>query len=230
MTPALAVWRRELGASFSSPVAYVVIAVFAMLAATFALSNLFVRGVATVAPMFQSFPLVFLFVCPALAMRLISEERSSGTLQILMTLPLGSGHVVVGKFLAAWTLLGVALVATLPVVLAVATLGRLDHGAVLAGYLASLLLGASYLAVGTLASTLARNQVTAFVVSFVVLLGLWLAGQVVRVENLAHFAPQTHFFRLARGLVTPADVVYFASTTLFFLALSSAMLEAQRWR
>jgi ABC-2 type transport system permease protein len=170
--------RREFGGYFASPLAYIFLLIFLVLtsALTFKLGQLFERGQADMYPFFQFLPWVYLILMPALSMRLWAEERSSGSIELLLTLPVTLWQAVLGKFLAAWAFVVIALVLTVPIWMTVAYLGDPDNGAVFAGYLGSLLMAGAYLAIGQCISALTRNQVIAFIVSFVACLFLVMAG------------------------------------------------------
>ncbi|HKX46884.1 MAG TPA: ABC transporter permease subunit [Planctomycetota bacterium] len=240
MRRALAVARRELGGYFATPIATIFIVVFLLLSAffTFNMGGLYERGQADLRPFFQFHPWLYLFLVPAVSMRLWAEERRSGTIELLTTLPLTLGEAVLGKFLAAWAFVGLALALTFPTWLSVAYLGEPDHGTIAAGYLASWLMAGAFLAVGSLLSALTKNQVVAFVLTVSACLVLTLAGEPEVLRFLAGPAPQlvvdavafvgfrTHFDALARGVVEATGVVYFASASALFLYLNVLVLRS----
>ncbi|OES68237.1 ABC transporter permease, partial [Pseudomonas aeruginosa] len=164
MTAIGTIFRRELGSYFATPLAYVFTLIFLVLSgvATFYLGDFFERGQADLAPFFSSLPWLYLLLIPALAMRLWAEERKSGSIEMLMTLPVSRATLVTGKFLAAWFCAGLALLLTFPMPLTVNYLGSPDNGAIIAGYLAGWLLSGGYLAIGSCMSALAKNQIIAF--------------------------------------------------------------------
>ena len=225
MNRVLAIGKRELRGYFATPVAYVFLAVFAALLGflVFGLSGFFERGQADLMPFFQFHPFVFLFLVPAVSMRLWAEERRSGTLELLLTLPVSTTQAVLGKFLAAWAFLGIALIATFPAWLTVNFLGDPDNGVILAGYLGSLLMAGAYLAVGGCLSALTRNQVIAFVVSGLTLLFLVMLNFPAVLDFLPESLPQFlldlvgtlgiygHFDSISRGVVDLRDLIYFLS-------------------
>ncbi|RMH06899.1 MAG: ABC transporter permease, partial [Nitrospirae bacterium] len=172
------IFRRELAGYFSTPIAAVFLVIFLLLsgAFTFYLGNFFVRGQADLVPFFTFHPWLYLVLIPALAMRLWAEERRSGTIELLFTLPVTLGEAVVGKFLAAWCFTAIALALTFPMWITVNVLGSPDNGVILASYLGSLLMAGGFLAIGSCMSALTKNQVIAFVVSVVVCLGFVLSG------------------------------------------------------
>ena len=236
MTGMLAVFRRELSGYFATPVATVFIVAFLLLAsiATFYVGGLLERGQADLRPFFQVHPWLYVVLMPAIAMRLWAEERRSGTIELLLTLPVGLGSVVVGKFLAAWAFTAAALALTVPVWLTVNYLGHPDNGVVLAGYAGSLLMAGGDLAVCACLSALTRNQVVAFVLGVVACLLLTMAGSPIVLDAVAGWAPRalieavagfsvlTRFAAIIDGVIDLRDVVFFAS--LIALALFANML------
>lgn len=242
MTPILAVARRELASYFVTPVAYVFIAIFLILAGllTFHLGNFFDRGQADLAAFFEWHPWLYLFLVSAIAMRLWAEERKTGTLEILMTLPLSAAQAVVGKFLAAWVFTGIALALTFPMWITVSFLGDPDHGVIAGGYFGSFLMAGGYLAIGSCLSALTRNQVIAFVVSVSVCFLFTVSGLPIVLNFFSAWTPQalldaiasfsflTHFGDLSRGVVDLRDVVYFASLIAGALFLNTVAVEAKK--
>src|SRR5512140_3074958 len=161
------IFRKELRSYFNSAVAYVVLVVFLAIIGWFHTSNLFLANVASLRLMFELVPAVFLFVIPAITMRLLAEEKKSGTIELLSTKPLHDGEIVLGKFLAAWALIGLALLPTLIYYVTIAALGKIDNGPVVGGYVGLMLMAGVYVAIGLLASSLTENQVIAFIIGFV---------------------------------------------------------------
>jgi len=224
-----AVYRREMRSYFATPLAYVFIVIFLALAGifTFYLGGFLPRGQADLEPFFTWHPWLYLFLAPALGMRLWAEERKTGTFELLMTLPVSIIDTVLGKFLAAWTMMGISLALTFPIWITVNVLGNPDNGVIAAGYLGSLLMSGAYLAVAACVSATTRNQVIAFVISVVLcfaflLLGFplildlfrgWLPGAVIGVMSTMGFLQ--HFESIVRGVVDLRDVLYF----LTFIAL-----------
>jgi len=237
----LAIARREFAAYFATPVATVFLVIFLVLAGalTFTVGGLFARGQADLLPFFNLLPWLLLFLIPALAMRLWAEERRSGTIELLLTLPLTPGQAVLGKFLAAWGFSGLALALTFPLVLTVNWLGAPDNGAILAGYIGGWLLAGAFLALGAAASALTRNQVIAFVLAlaggflFVAagtpVVGDFLSAQGPALAEAARaLSLAARFEGFARGVIAAPDLVFFASFIGFFLFLNAAILELRR--
>lgn len=234
----LVVARRELGAYFHSPIAYVFLLAFAgaALFTFFNLGTFFARGVADVRPLFDTIPLLLLLLVPALTMRLWSEEEKQGTLEVLLTLPVSHAELVAGKFLASWALLGLGLLLTLGLPITASFLGPLDWGPVVGGYLGGLLLGAAYLAIGQYISASTENQLLAFLLSLVACLALYGIGSDAfaglfsdRVAAaLRALGTGSRFASIARGVIDLRDVLYYVSLTAFFLVLCMHSLDAKR--
>ena len=185
MNPALVISKREIRAYFNSPVAYIVVTVFTILTGYLFFTQLFLEKQADMRPFFGLMPLLFMFVIPAITMRLVAEEKGSGTLELLITMPVSDWEVVVGKFLAALVLLCTALALTLAFAITVKSLGPLDRGPAMGGYIGLVLMGGAYVAIGVMASSLTRNQIVAFIVAFAISFALFLFGK------LTQFVPET---------------------------------------
>src|SRR5687767_12810293 len=185
-----AIMKRELGGYFTSPIAYVFLVIFLLLTGffTFTVGNFFERGEASLVSFFTWHPWLYLFLVPAVGMRLWSEERRLGTLELLLTMPITSWQAIVGKFLASWLFLALALALTFPVIITVNWLGNPDNGVIAAGYVGSLFLAGSYLAVSCMTSAMTRNQVISFIVSVMICLFLILAGYPPVTVLLTRFA------------------------------------------
>jgi ABC-2 type transport system permease protein len=241
MPPALIVARRELSGYFATPVAYVFIVIFLVLAGalTFTLGNFFGRGQADLQPFFSFVPWLFLFLVPALTMRLWAEERRLGTIELLLTLPLPQWQAVVGKFLAAWAFCGIALALTFPLWITVNILGAPDNGVILAGYVGCLMVAGAYLALGAAVSALTKNQVVAFVLAVALCFVFAAAGSPVVTEFLTQRLPvlaeiaralsiSDRFTGFTRGVVAARDIVFFASFIGFFLFVNAVVLDHRK--
>ena len=234
--------KRELGAYFTSPVAYVFLVIFLLLTGffTFTAGNFFERGEASLAAFFGWHPWVYLVLVPAAGMRLWSEERRSGTLELLLTLPVAPWQAIVAKFLASWAFLAVALVLTFPAVITVNLLGTPDNGIIAAGYFGSLLLAGAYLAVTCMTSAMTRNQVVALILSVVICLFLILAGfnpvtdllarwaSPAVVDTVAAFSVVTHFDGFQRGVIDARDLLFFLSVIGFALFATGVVIRSHR--
>jgi ABC-2 type transport system permease protein len=236
--------KRELTSYFASPVAYVFIVIFLLLCGffTFMIGGFFERGEASLISFFPWHPWLYLFLVPAVGMRLWSEERRLGTMELLLTMPITPWQAIVGKFVASWLFLALALVLTFPVVLTLMYLGAPDLGAVLAGYVGSLLLAGAYLAISCLTSAFTRNQVISFIISVVACLFLILAGWppvtnlLTRVfpalgglvDLVASFSVMTHFESFQRGVVDSRNVLFFLSVIVFSLFSTGVVIRSLR--
>jgi ABC-2 type transport system permease protein len=242
MTAALAVFRRELLGYFATPIAYVfiVIFLFAMGSFTFYLGGYYDAGQADLERFFVWHPWLYLLLVPALAMRLWAEESKGGTIELLLTLPLPVWGLVVGKFLAAWAVAGIALVLTFPMWITVNYLGEPDNGAIFAGYLGSFVLAGGYLAISAAISAATNNQVIAFVVSVVVcflftvtglplvldVFSAWLPQALL--ETLASFSFLARFEAIKSGVIDIRDAIYFITLMVFWLGVNTALVDLKR--
>jgi len=237
----LTVFRRELASYFATPVAYVFIVIFLVLAGvlTFAVGGFFARGQADLQPFFSFVPWLFLFLVPALTMRLWAEERRLGTIELLLTLPLAQWQAVVGKFLAAWAFCGIALALTFPMVFTVNVLGSPDNGVIATGYIGSLLVAGSFLAVGAAISALTKNQVIAFVLSVAACFFLVAAGSPIVTDFLSQRLPvmadvaralsvTDRLAGFSRGVISARDLVFFASFIGFFLFANTVAVDQRK--
>jgi ABC-2 type transport system permease protein len=235
--------KRELAAYFSSPLAYVFIVIFLLLCGffTFMIGGFFERGEASLARSFFDWhPWFYLFLVPAVGMRLWAEERRVGTLELLLTMPVTAWQAIVGKFLASWLFLGLALVLTFPVVITVNYLGNPDNGVIFTGYIGSWLMAGAYLAISCITSAMTRTQVVSFIVSVVVCFFLILCGfaPVVRflegwasptmVDFVTSFSVITHFDGFQKGVLDSRDVLFFLSLIGFSLFSTSVILREHR--
>jgi ABC-2 type transport system permease protein len=237
-----AITKRELGGYFSSPVAYVFLVIFLLLTGffTFTVGEFFGRGEASLVSFFTWHPWLYLFLVPAVGMRLWSEERRLHTLELLLTMPLTTWQAIVGKFLASWLFLILALALTFPVWITVNWLGNPDNGVIVAGYVGSALLSGAYLAISCMTSAMTRNQVISFIVSVVICLFLVLAGftpvtdllvrwaSPVFVQTIAAFSVMTHFDGFQRGVIDLRDVAFFASVMGFALFTTGVIIRSHR--
>ena len=234
--------KRELASYFVTHLAYVFILIFLILSGvfTFYMGNFFERGQADLAPFFNFHPWLYLFLVPAISMRLWSEERKSGTIELLMTLPITTVQAVVGKFLAAWIFTGLALVLTIPLWVTVNYLGSPDNGAIVAGYIGSWLMAGGFLAIGSCMSALSKSQVIAFIVTGLVCLLYVLAGfpmvldlfedwvPLVILDALASLSFLTHFSAISKGVLSLQDLLFFASVIIAWLAATTIVLEQKQ--
>ena len=239
MRRTLTIFRRELAGYFATPLAYVFSIIFLAMSGilTFFAGNFFERGQADLQSFFGFHPWLYLVLIPALSMRLWAEERRSGTIELFLTLPIRLAEAVLGKFLAAWCLAGIALALTFPFWLTVNFLGEPDNGVILASYLGSWLMAGAMLAIGGAVSAATKNQIIAFVVTAAIVFLLTAAGTTSVIGLLRGWAPQAvvdavtaaslyrHFNGITRGVIELRDLVYFASMIVAFLGANAILVD-----
>ncbi len=237
-----ALMKSEIGSYMVSPAAYVFVIIFLLLSGsfTFLLGGFFQSGQATLSVFFMWHPWLYLFMVPAAGMHLWSEERRSGTLELLFTMPVTPFECIIAKFFAAWAFIAVGLFCTFPVVLTVSYLGNPDFGAIMTGYLGSILMAGSYLAITGFTSAITRSQVVSFIISVVVCLLLIFIGWPPITNTLVDWAPRglidffaslsvmSHFESIQRGVIDSRDLLYYFSVIGFFLFLTSITLKNHR--
>jgi ABC-2 type transport system permease protein len=242
MKATLAVFRREFQGYFATPMAYVFICIFLFAAGLVAFywGNWFENGRADLERFFVFHPWLYLFLVPAVAMRLWAEEFKTGTVELLMTLPLPLPALVLGKFLAAWAFTGLALVLTFPMWLTATWLGNPDHGVILASYIGSFLMAGSYLAIGSCLSATTNNQVIAFVLAAIVSFLFTVSGMPIVLNVLSGILPGAllstlaslsflaHFEAIKTGVIDLRDLVFFASLIAAFLAINTILVDLRR--
>lgn len=229
------IYVRELRSYFNSAVAYVVMIVFLAFLGWFYASNIFLINLASLREMFETARWVLLFIIPAITMRLLAEERKSGTLELLTTKPVHDAEIVVAKFLAAWSLVAFALLPTAVYYITVASFGAIDHGPVIGGYLGLLLMAGVYVSIGLFASSVTDNQIVAFI------LGIFLIVIFFMLDKILLFVPSGlaslveylgtdhHFLSMARGVIDSRDIVYFFSILGSMLWFTMISLGRRRW-
>ncbi len=236
-----ALFRRELQSYFATPVAYVFIVIYLVLMGTFTfyLGQFYERGQADLSSFFNFHPWLYLFLVPAISMRLWAEERKTGSIELLMTMPITAWQAVLGKYLAAWAFTGIALALTFPVWITVNYLGNPDNGSIVAGYVGSFLMAGGFLAIGACLSATTRNQVIAFVLTVVVCFGFLLSGFPLVLDLFSGWAPQalvdgiaslsflTHFANISKGVIDIRDLIYFGLLIGVFLYANTIVLQ---WR
>jgi ABC-2 type transport system permease protein len=244
MSPISAVLRRELRSYFVTPVAYVFLVIFLVLAGilTFYAGDFYARGQADLQPFFVMHPWLYLILVPAITMRMWAEEAKGGTLELLLTLPVTLWQALLGKFLAAWLFIGLALGLTFPIWITVNYLGSPDNGVILAGYLGSWLMAGTFVAIGSCLSALTRSQVIAFILTALVCVLLILVGQPQVLEfvqgalprrlinAVAHLSMLRHFGSIARGVLDVRDMLYFLLSIVGWLTGGVLLLDLKRTR
>jgi ABC-2 type transport system permease protein len=237
-----AIFKRELRAYFSTPVAYVFIVIFLFLTGifTFYIGGFYESGQADLTPFFSFHPWLYLFLIPAISMRLWSEERKTGTIELLMTLPVSLTEAVIGKFLAAWVFTAIALALTFPIWITVNYLGDPDNTVIFVSYIGSLLMAGGFLAIGSCISALTKNQVIAFVISVVICFLFILSGFPLVLDFFSGWAPQSildaissfsflsHFNSIMKGVIDIRDIVFFASLIILWLFLNTLAIDSKK--
>jgi ABC-2 type transport system permease protein len=236
MSATMAITKRELRTYFNSPVAYIVVTVFMLLAGYLFWNTVFIERQAEMRGYFGLMPMLFTFIIPAITMRLLAEEKHTGTLELLITMPIRDWEVVVGKFLAAVGLLAALLLLTMVYAFTLAAIGPVDKGPAYGGFLGLLLMGAAYAAIGVMASSLTRNQIVAFILAFAISFGLYLFGRVVQIVPpalqpvVAFLSIDNHFEAISRGVIDSRDVFYYLSVIAISLVVATVALESRKWK
>ena len=242
MRNVLTIFRREFVSYFTTPLAYVFIVIFLVMAGmlTFFVGNFFDRGQADLQPFFAFHPWLYLVLIPALSMRLWAEERKSGTIELFLTLPIRMTEAVVGKFLAAWCFAGIALALTFPFWITVNLLGRPDNGVIVASYIGSWLMAGALLAIGACVSAATKNQVIAFIVTAAIAFICTVAGSPIVLGLLQGWAPEwligaitqisflDHFIAITRGVLDIRDLAYFVLIIIAFLFANAILVDLEK--
>lgn len=232
------IYKRELSAYFNSPIAYIFISVFLIVGNWLFFQNFFLVNQASLRQYFGLLPWIFLFLTPAITMRVWAEEKHSGTEELLLTLPVRDVEVVMAKFLASLTFLSLALFLSLSIPISAASLGNLDWGPVIGGYFGGVLLGATYLSLGLFISSLTRNQIIAFVLGLAACFLVFIIGADFVTSSMPgwlgwlfnFFGISSHFYNIARGVIDSRDVIYYLCFIGFFLWLNIKSVESRNWR
>ncbi|MBW2731588.1 MAG: ABC transporter permease subunit [Deltaproteobacteria bacterium] len=232
----LTLGRRELGAYFNSPIAYIVIPAYLLITGYLFFSQVFLVGDASLRDFFGTAPLLFIFFLPAITMRLLAEEKRTKTIELLITMPVTDWQVVLGKFLGALGVLLAALALTLVYAFTLSSMGTLDWGIVSAGYVGLVLLGGTYIAIGLMASSWTRHQVAASLITWAITFTLYLGGKLVPMMPRAlapaveYLSLDSHFVNISRGVLDTRDVIYYLSLIGVCLFLAVQSLDSRRWR
>lgn len=231
------IYRKEMGAFFNSPVAYIVLIVFALITSWFFTNTFFLSNQSDLRSLFDIVPLVYLFFVPAISMGLIAREKNSGTMEFLTTLPMTDSQIIIGKFLAAISLIGVGLLFTGIHFITLLWVGTaVDIGAVLSGYFGLLLVGGVYTAIGVLGSSVTNNQITAFILSFLLIFIFFIMEKILvfvpefMTAALQFISIDYHLNNISRGVIDSRNLIYFGSLMAFFLIMSARVLEIRKWR
>jgi ABC-2 type transport system permease protein len=231
-------FKKELMSYFNSPIAYIFIAVFLIAGNWLFFNTFFLIGQTSMRNYFALLPWIFLFLAPALTMRLWAEEKKSGTIEFLLTLPITDWQAVLAKFFSALAFLFFSLLLSITIAFSLARLGNLDRGPVIGGYLGALFLGGSYLALGLFISSLTKNQIIAFILGLAACFAAFLVGaDFVLAGAPAGLAPLmkflglgSHFNNIAKGVIDTKDVIYYLSFMFLFLWLNVGVIERRGWK
>lgn len=232
------IFKKELRSYFDSPIAYIFIIIFVMLSSWLTIKGIFIEGQAHMRSFFSLLPWFFIMLVPAITMRLWSEEKKLGTIELLMTTPITDFQAVMGKYLAALTLLILTLLSTIAIPLTVKWLGRPDMGPIWGGYIGGILMGAAYLAIGCFISSTSENQIISFIIAVAACFGLFIVGEpfvVLTVPNWMASSCQwlglgTHFSSIERGVIDSRDLLYYLSIIVLFLYMSTRTVALRKWR
>lgn len=228
--------RRELKSYFNSAVAYIIMTLFLLFAGWFFASPLFLSNTADLRGLFSGARMLLLFFVPALSMRLLAEEKRSGTIEILSTMPLKEWQLVLGKFIPSFILISLTLILTLVHYITLTILGNPDFGAAFGGYVGMFLMSAVYLSIGLFTSSLTKNQIVAFITAFVIIFILFLLDKIVMfmpsfiATLFEYLATDYHYENIARGVIDSRDIIYYLSLVFFFLFLTVKSLETRKWK
>jgi len=230
-------YRKEVSSFFNSPVAYITLIGFLIINAWFFTSTFFLINESDLRTLFSLIPIIYLFFIPAITMGLITRELNSDTIEFLTTMPVSDSEIIIGKFLAALTLIGTALLFTLVHFLSLLIVGNnIDVGAIISGYLGLLIVGAAYAAIGTFSSTITKNQIVAFIVCFVIMFILFILDKILIFvpgflsSIFQYLSIDYHLSNISRGVIDSRNIIYLGSIITFFLLLSIRTLEMRRWR
>lgn len=230
-------YRKEVQSFFNSPVAYITLVIFLLISAWFTMSTFFLINESDLRTLFSVVPIVYLFFVPAITMGLIAREKNSGTMEFITTLPFTEGEIILAKFLAALTLIGTALAFTLVHLITLLIIGNnIDVGALISGYLGLLLVGGVYAAIGTFGSTVTDNQITAFLISFLIIFIFFILDKILIfvpgfLGSVFQFLSiDYHLSNISKGVIDSRNLIYFGSMIAFFLLVSVRVLEMRKWR
>lgn len=238
MSKTLTLVKKELNSYFISPLGYVVISVFLIVSGWLFIQTFFLIGQASMREFFDLLPVIFMFFLPAVTMAAWSEEKRSGTIEVLTTFPVESPALVLAKFISSFVFLAIMLLLTLAIPAMVMELGMPDKGVIYSGYIGALLLGAAYIAIGLWVSSITKNQIVSFILAVVIIFGFYIIGNPfitgslpMAVASIAKFLSFTqHFNSILRGVISLGDVVYYLSVIVFFLFLNARVISLKNWK
>ncbi len=230
--------KKELASYFNSPIAYIFVTIFLITTSWLFFQGFFLQAQASMRSYFNLLPWVFLFLAPALTMRMFAEEKKTGTIESLLTLPISDWEVVLAKFLSATIFIGFALALSLTIPISISFLGKLDWGPVIGGYLGAFFMGGAFISLGLFISSLTENQIVAFLVGVVACFFIYIISSSFVLNSVTIFFARilsflgtgSHFFNIQKGIVDSRDVIYYGSFIFFFLWLSVKSLESRKWK
>lgn len=231
----LTIFKKELAGYFNSAIAYIVIVVFLGITGWFFTSTLFLTGVVSMRSVFEIIPFIFLFFVPAITMRTISEEKKTGTIELLLTRPITDMEIVIGKFLSALALTSMALLPTFIYVISLTFIGNVDFGAIIGSYIGLVFMCGIYIGIGIFCSSLTENQIVAFILSFLIVFALFMLNKVLiflpvpLASVLEYISIDYHFSSIARGVLDSRDLIYYISGIMITLLLTKTSLESRKW-
>lgn len=232
------IFKKELAGYFNSPIAYIFIAVFLVSSSWLFFQNFFLYNQAVMRGYFSFLPWIFLFLAPAIAMRSFAEEKKSGTMELILTLPIKDWEVVAGKFLSSLGFMAITILLSISIPISISNIGQLDIGPVIGGYIGTILLAGAYLCIGIFISSLTKNQIISFVLAIAASFGLFIIGTNFVLEAVPNFLVPlfsfiglgTHFQNIAKGVIDTRDLIYYSSFIFLFLWLTVRNLESRNWR
>ena len=238
MNKALTIAKKELNSYFNSPLGYIVVSVFLVIAGWMFVQTFFIIDQATMRSFFNFLPILFMFVLPAVTMSSWSEEKKSGTVEVLMSFPVSTVKVVIAKFLSSFVFLIIMLALTLAIPIMITSLGTPDRGIIWAGYLGTVFLGSSYIAIGLWVSSITKNQIISFLLTVVIVFIFYMIGNSLildampsSIASIGKFLSfSTHFDSILRGVISLADILYYFSVIIFFLFLNARVVSMKNWR
>lgn len=231
----LTIFKKELAGYFNSAIAYIVIVVFLGITGWFFTSTLFIAGVVSMRSVFEIIPFIFLFFVPAITMRTISEEKKTGTIELLLTRPVTDMDIVIGKFLSALALTALALIPTMIYIISLSSLGKVDYGSIFGSYIGLIFMSGIYIGIGIFCSSLTENQIVSFILSFLIVFALFMMNKVLMflpaflASILEYISIDYHFSSIARGVLDSRDLIYYISGILIMLLLTRTSLESRKW-
>lgn len=233
----ITLFKKELSDYFNSPIAYIFIAVFLIIGNWLFFQNFFLIKQADMRNYFELLPWFFLFLAPVITMRIWSEEKKSGTIEVLLTLPFKDWEVVLAKFLSAVAFLMITLILSMSIPITLTRLGNVDMGPIIGGYLGAFLMGAAYIAIGIFISSLTKNQIIAFLLAILACFTIFIIGMPFVIEKMGGFASLfkylglgSHFENIGRGVIDSRDIIYYGSVVFLFLWLNARSIKSRNWK